>query len=213
MSKGKIDISSAVDNALIKARIKTQALLNGVTLELQKLEIDGVTIEDSFVKAIAKHIKDSGLTSFSVTDLDKVMESEGVARPKSAQGTVRGLRQVIEGKLAAHFYDVSERYGASYQDLGNGKYIYPLVAAFSTEKKAEAWKDFNLAKWLKGENLEAAGVAKAALTDFLNFDPKDPSTFPGADKLKVETKQKIANRTESFAQASMAVDAMITEEM
>jgi hypothetical protein len=81
-------------------------------------------------------------------------------------------------------------------------------------KKLGITSDWGVVRWLEeGKKMEAGTLAKGALEKFLAFDPDDKNTFPAADKLKVDTNKKIAERAERFTQASQAVDLMVTTEM
>lgn len=122
MSKAKIDIGTEVSAALIKEGVKTQGLHNSIVNQLRTLEgRDSVTIEKSFVEAIARYVASNDLKEFSLDNLNAVMDQEKVYRPVSSQATGVGLREQIEKELAANFYDVSKEYGTSYRSIEDAK--------------------------------------------------------------------------------------------
>ena len=80
MSKEKINISSEVNIALVKAGVKTQILQNDIVQQLNTLESrDKVIITKLFIEAIAKYVKVNKLTNFSFDKLNAVMEKQGIS--------------------------------------------------------------------------------------------------------------------------------------
>ena len=81
MSKEKINISSEVNIALVKAGVKTQILQNDIVQKLSTLERwDKVIITKLFIEAIAKYVKVNKLTNFSLESLNAVIEKQGISR-------------------------------------------------------------------------------------------------------------------------------------
>jgi len=80
MSKEKINISSEVNIALVKAGVKTQILQSDIVQQLNTLESrDKVIITKLFIEAIAKYVKVNKLTNFSFDNLNAVMEKQGIS--------------------------------------------------------------------------------------------------------------------------------------
>ena len=80
MSKEKINISSEVNIALVKAGVKTQILQSDIVQQLNTLESrDKVIIIKLFIEAIAKYVKVNKLTNFSFDNLNAVMEKQGIS--------------------------------------------------------------------------------------------------------------------------------------
>ena len=82
MSKEKINISSEVNIALVKAGVKTQILQlqSDIVKQLNTLESrDKVIITKLFIEAIAQYAKVNKLTNFSFDNLNAVMEKQGIS--------------------------------------------------------------------------------------------------------------------------------------
>ena len=80
MSKEKINISSEVNIALVKAGVKTQILQNDIVQQLSTLERgDKVIITKLFIEAIAQYVKVNKLTNFSLDNLNTVIENQGIS--------------------------------------------------------------------------------------------------------------------------------------
>lgn len=80
MSKEKINISSEVNIALVKAGVKTQILQNDIVQQLNTLERgDKVIITKLFIETIAQYVKVNKLTNFSFDNLNAVMEKQGIS--------------------------------------------------------------------------------------------------------------------------------------
>ena len=80
MSKEKINMSSEVSIALVKAGVKTQILQSDIVQQLNTLESrDKVIITKLFIEAIAKYVKVNKLTNFLLDNLNAVMEKQGIS--------------------------------------------------------------------------------------------------------------------------------------
>ena len=80
MSKEKINISSEVNIALVKAGVKTQILQSDIVQQLNTLERgDKVIITKLFIETIAQYVKVNKLTNFSFDNLNAVMEKQGIS--------------------------------------------------------------------------------------------------------------------------------------
>jgi hypothetical protein len=80
MSKEKINISSEVNIALVKAGVKTQILQNDIVQQLSTLERgDKAIITKLFIEAIAQYVKVNKLTNFLLENLNTVIEKQGIS--------------------------------------------------------------------------------------------------------------------------------------
>ena len=80
MSKEKINISSEVNIALVKAGVKTQILQNDIVQQLSTLERgDKVIITKLFIEEIAQYVKVNKLTNFLLDNLNTVIEKQGIS--------------------------------------------------------------------------------------------------------------------------------------
>jgi hypothetical protein len=79
MYKEKINMSSEVSIALVKAGIKTQILQNDIVQQLITLERGYKVITTKlFIETIVQCVKVNKLTNFSLDNLNAVMEKQGI---------------------------------------------------------------------------------------------------------------------------------------
>lgn len=85
------------------------------------------------------------------------------------------------------------------------------------EKVKKGWFD-----WAKGktedqkvdkEKFKSKNMAKAALAEFMKFNPDEVKTFAAADELKARVNEDVSGRAKRYEEASKAVDVMVTENM
>ena len=214
----KLVVNKAVDASVAQlAEVSNDPYLKAAAAELKsKMAHD---VSDSFSKKVKSELVEEFMRSYISTRTSaegSQMTIENLAM-RLAHPVGKGLleaaissalldrKQTLETVSKGLINQISDGWTALKAKAGRG-------AASALEATGVAVSP-EVLELLKGKEVGAVAVASKALEAFIAFDPDNKTTYPAADKLKVDTQKAMTDRTERFAQASKAVDLMVTTEM
>jgi hypothetical protein len=214
----KLVVNKAVDASVAQlAEVSNDPYLKAAAAELKsKMAHD---VSDSFSKKVKSELVEEFMRSYISTRTlaeGSQMTIENLAM-RLAHPVGKGLleaaissalldrKQTLETVSKGLINQISDGWTALIAKAGRG-------AASALEATGVAVSP-EVLELLKGKEVGAVAVASKALEAFIAFDPDNKTTYPAADKLKVDTQKAMTDRTERFAQASKAVDLMVTTEM
>ncbi len=81
------------------------------------------------------------------------------------------------------------------------------------EKVKKGWFDWKKEETPDQKEFKSEAMARAALTEFMKFNPDDVTTFTAADELKARINEEVSGRAKRYEEALKSVDVMVIQEM